>query len=382
MINILLLGLVSFFVDVSTEMVYPLIPLYLTSAFGATPSLVGLIEGIAESLASLLKVVSGMLSDRYKRKKPLAILGYCTSLVYKLALILSTSWLGILTARVIDRFGKGVRTAPRDVLVSENAGECKQGAAFGLHKSLDMAGSALGILLAFWLMKSTTGDFAYKKVFLISAVPAVIGIIILFFVKEKRVPRENKTKKDKITFRALDRRLQYFLLITFLFNLGNSSNAFLLLRAQNVGFKADTVILLYFLYNLTSSLLALPFGKLSDKIGRRKLLVAGYMVFGFVYLGFAFASRQWMMTALFILYGLYTAMTAGVERALIAQIAPPEHKGAVLGLHASLIGIALLPASLIAGMLWDTVAPFAPFVLGGVLAFGAAGSLCMVLKKE
>ncbi|MDD5017485.1 MAG: MFS transporter [Eubacteriales bacterium] len=378
-----MLGLVSFFVDVSTEMVYPLIPIYLTTALGATPAIVGIIEGIAESLASLLKIFSGYCSDKYKRKKPLAYLGYSTAVFYKLALIVSTSWIGVLAARVIDRFGKGIRTTPRDVLVSESADKNCLGKAFGLHKALDMAGSATGVLLAYFLMSRSTGDFDYKKVFLISIVPAIIGVAVLIKVKEKKQTCESKKPLHLIQgFKQLDSRLKLFLITAFVFTLGNSSNAFLLLRAQNLGYDATDVILLYFLYSVVSSALAVPFGKLSDKIGRRKILVGGYIAFALVYFGFAAATHQTTAIVLFAVYGIYTALTAGVERALIAEISPKELKGSVLGLHASLVGIALLPASIIAGFLWDAVCPAAPFYLGAGLALVSAVSICIILKEK
>ncbi|MCX7614296.1 MAG: MFS transporter [Clostridiales bacterium] len=383
MTNIIFIGFVSFFVDISTEMVYPLIPLYLTGVLGSSPALVGIVEGIAESLASLLKVYSGYISDRYKRKKPLAFLGYSTSVIYKIALILSTSWLGILFARVIDRFGKGVRTAPRDLLVYESAKSGKLGNAFGIHKMLDMAGSAIGVLIAYFLMAHSTGQFAYKKTFLISALPAVIGLMVLLFVKETKSFKEHKEMGNFIEgFKKLDLRLKLFLIIAFLFNLGNSSNAFLLLRAQNAGFTAVNIILLYFLYNSVSSFLALPFGSLSDKIGRKKLLVTGYLAFSLVYFGFAIAKKQFTVILLFAIYGIYTALTSGIERALVSEIAPLEFKGTVLGLHSSLVGIALLPASVIAGFLWDIVSPSAPFYFGGTLAFFSAAFISIILRKN
>ena len=274
MLNVVLLGLVSFFSDVSSEMVYPIIPLYLVMVFKASTAKVGIIEGIAESLASILKVFSGHIADKYRHKKPLAFLGYSGGLVYKAALVFATSWVGILGARVVDRLGKGIRTAPRDVLICESAPKGDWGKAYGLHKALDMAGSAVGILISFFLVRFSTGDFNYKKLFIISAVPAVIGLIMLSSVKEKKLPRcEEKRENFFKNFKKLDIRLKLFLFIAFTFTLGNSSNAFLLLRAQNKGFSESGVILLYFIYNVSASLFAMPLGKLSDKIGRKRLLV-------------------------------------------------------------------------------------------------------------
>lgn len=378
--NIIILGLISCFADISSEMVYPLIPLYLTAMFGATPALVGLIEGIAESVASLLKVFSGYISDRFQHKKAIAFSGYATGLLYKFALIFAGSWGGILTARVIDRFGKGIRTAPRDVMVSESADSSNLGKAFGIHKMLDMAGSAIGILLAFFLIKNTGAD-GYKSVFAISIIPIAIALLLFVFVKEKKdVQRTVQREHFWKNISQLDNKLKLYLAITFLFTLGNSSNSFLLLRASDQGFDSSSTILLYFVYNLTASLLAVPCGKLSDKIGRKHLLVGGYITFSLVYFGFAFCSSKSLMILIFIIYGAYTAMTAGAERAFIAEIAPERLKGTMLGLHSTLAGIALLPASVIAGLLWDSIGAFAPFVFGGTLSLISALLLAIFLK--
>lgn len=380
--NIIILGLISCFADISSEMVYPLIPLYLTVVFGATPALVGVIEGIAESVASLLKVFSGYISDRFQHKKAIAFSGYATGLLYKAALLFAGSWGGILAARVIDRFGKGIRTAPRDVMVSESADKNHMGKAFGIHKMLDMAGSAIGILLAFLLMRHIgAGTSGYKTVFAVSIIPIVIALLLFFFVHEKKEKRE--TVQREYFWRnlsQLDGRLKLYLAITFLFTLGNSSNSFLLLRASDMGFDSSTTILLYFIYNVTASVLAIPCGRLSDKIGRKRLLVGGYLTFSLVYFGFAFCSSKSFMIVIFMVYGIYTAMTAGAERAFISEIAPPQLKGTMLGLHSTLVGIALLPASVIAGLLWDGIGVFAPFVFGGSLSLLSAVLLAVKLN--
>lgn len=382
--NIILLGLISCFADISSEMVYPLIPLYLTAAFGATPVLVGLIEGIAESIASLLKVFSGYISDRFQHKKAIAFSGYATGLLYKIALIFATSWNGILSARVIDRFGKGIRTAPRDVMVSESADQNNMGKSFGIHKMLDMAGSAMGILLSFILLKKIgSNPKSYKMIFAISILPIVIALLLFFFVhekKEKRQPMQREYFWKNIS--QLDHNLKLYLVIAFLFTLGNSSNSFLLLRAYNIGFDSSTTILLYFIYNLTASLFAIPCGKLSDKIGRKHLLVGGYLTFSLVYFGFAFCTSKPLMILIFVVYGIYTAMTAGAERAFIAEIAPTKLKGTMLGLHSTLVGIALLPASVIAGFLWDKIGVFAPFMFGGILSLIAALLLATKMRSS
>ena len=379
--NVFFLGLVSFFADISAEMVYPIIPLYLTSAFGATPALIGIIEGIAESLASLLKVFSGYITDKYNKKKPIAFLGYATGLIYKIALIAASSWGGILGARVIDRIGKGIRTAPRDVMVCESADSNRMGTAFGIHKALDMAGSAIGILIAYLLLSSANGAFDYKNLFLISIIPALLSLAMFPLIKEKK---EQRIIKEREPFwknvKKLDGQLKLYLLVAFLFTLGNSSNAFLLLRAKSVGFNDTSVILLYFIYNITASLLAIPLGKRSDQVGRKRLLVSGYIVFAAVYMGFAFAYNKIFMIALFVLYGVYTAMITGVERAFIAEISPQELKGTMLGLHSTIVGIALLPASAIAGVLWTSFGAEIPFVFGACLSLIAAFVLIILMK--
>ena len=381
--NVILLGLVSFFSDISAEMVYPIIPLYLTSTFGATPILIGLIEGIAESLASLLKVFSGYVTDKWGKKKPIAFVGYAAGLVYKVALIFAGSWGGVLGARVIDRVGKGIRTAPRDVMVCESADENNLGKAFGIHKALDMAGSAIGIFISFLLLENLDKTLAYKELFAISIIPALLGLFMFIFIKEKRT---HSTVPNREPFwqnmKKLDGQLKLYLLVAFLFTLGNSSNAFLLLRAKSVGFDDKNVILLYFVFNLTASILSIPLGRLSDRIGRKKLLVTGYIVFSTVYLGFAFASSQTTIIFAFILYGFYTAMITGVERAYIAEISPKDLKGTMLGLHSTIVGAALLPASLIAGFLWDGFGAPATFMFGAGMSLLAAFTLLLFMKNK
>jgi len=380
--NVVLLGLVSFFSDISAEMVYPIIPLYLSAAFGATPALIGLIEGIAESLASLLKVFSGYITDKFGKKKPIAFIGYAAGLVYKVALILAGSWGGVLGARVIDRVGKGIRTAPRDVMVCDSADGNNLGKAFGVHKALDMAGSAIGIFISYLLLEKAGKTAAYKELFAISIIPAILGLLMFFFIKEKRT-HEDAKKREPFwqNIKKLDGQLKLYLFVAFLFTLGNSSNAFLLLRAKSVGFDDNNVILLYLIFNLTASILSIPLGRLSDRVGRKKLLVAGYIVFSAVYLGFAFASSQFTIVIVFVLYGFYSAMITGVERAFIAEISPVDLKGSMLGLHSTIVGIALLPSSVIAGFLWVRFGASSPFLFGSVMSLLAAFILLLFMKN-
>ena len=382
MSNIVLLGLVSLFTDISTEMVYPILPLYLSAVMGAGPAVIGIIEGIAESIASIIKLFSGIIADRYGHKKRLAFTGYASSFINKIIILFSVTWGGVLVARIIDRFGKGIRTAPRDAMVAESAGKAERGKAFGLHKGLDLLGTAIGILLAWFILSGLvfSGHDQYRTIFIVSMVPAIIGLVVLGFVKDKKTERTGKS--IAFNWKNLDLRLKLFLVFVFLFTLGNSSNAFIILRAVDAGFSRTNVILLYFVYNMTGSLLSYPAGLLSDKFGRKNLLCAGYFLYGVVYLGIALLANNAAFIALFVIYGFYTAMTAGVERALIVDIVPEEHKAGALGLHAAIVGIGLLPASIIAGFLWEWLGPSAPFIFGGILAFVTCAAVFIILSLK
>jgi len=393
MLNIILLGITSLLTDISSEMIYPILPIYLVSQLGAGPQILGLIEGIAESLASLLKVFSGYFSDRIKTRKPFAIFGYASSAAGKLILYISSTWLYVLFARLVDRFGKGVRTAPRDAIIADSAQEKKRGAAFGLHRAMDTFGAAIGVALAYFLITHYQEDF--KKIFLFSLIPAVIGMLFLFFVREKRVPLRSSHEELQFSrplikseagsriagkWRTLDKKLKLFLVFTFIFTLGNSSNQFLLLRAKNAGNSLATVILLYLVYNLVYGLVSYPASRLSDRIGRKKLLVLGYLFYGIVYLGFALHNSLAMFWFLFGMYGLYAGFTDGVEKALITDIAPLDLRATTIGLHAALVGIGLLPASLIAGVLWKFLGAAAPFYFGSLMGIFASIGLGFILK--
>jgi MFS family permease len=263
-------------------------------------------------------------------------------------------------------------------MIAEAADKSNLGKAYGLHKGLDLLGTAIGILLAWFILSS--GDNQYKKIFLYSLIPAFIGLAVLLFVKDKK--QESTGKTISFNWKNLDRRLKLFLVFIFVFTLGNSSNAFILLRSYNAGFSPQAAILLYFIYNMTGSLLSYPAGLLSDKFGRKNILCTGYLLYAIVYLGIALLSNNAMFIALFVIYGFYTALTAGVERALIVDIVPPEHKAGALGLHAAIVGIGLLPASIIAGLLWEWLGPSAPFLFGSALAFVTSIAVFVILRKR
>lgn len=378
MFNVIITGLASLFTDISSEMVYPLVPLYLTIRLGATPAIVGLIEGIAESIASLLKVFSGRISDKIGKRKPLMLGGYSASVIGKYLLYLSNSWAMVLGARVMDRFGKGVRTAPRDALIADSTvKKGKKGASFGLHRALDTLGACIGILLGYYFLTHYAGD--YQRVFIWAIFPALVGVLILLGAREVKNIKTSFSSENKVSlsFRwaALDKKLKAFLIISFVFTLGNSSNQFLLLRASNLGFSPANVILLYLVYNLSYFLLAYPAGRISDRIGRKKILILGYLFYGLVYLGFALVDRPFYLLPLFLFYGFYYALTEGIEKAFVSDLAPQHLQATLIGLHATIVGIGLLPASLIAGILWNVFGPRAPFYLGG--ATGLFASFCL-----
>jgi MFS family permease len=376
MFNVIILGIASFLTDVSTEMVYPLLPLYLTLRLGAGPAILGLIEGVAESLTSLLKVFSGYLSDISGRRKPITILGYFFSVLGKFFIYLSRVWGLVFLGRVLDRFGKGIRTAPRDALIADSVSE-KRGKAYGLHRMLDTFGAVLGVILAIYFLKRFKESFA--RVFLLSLIPAILGAFILFLIREKGKKDGGGKRRLSLLrdWRNLPKRFKLFLLILFLFSLGNSSNQFLILRANNLGLGMTGSLSLYLFYNLIYGLFSYPAGRLSDWVGRKLLIVIGYLIYGVVYLGFGLISQPSALIFLFGLYGLYSALTEGVEKAFVSDIAPETIRGSLIGLHATLTGIGLLPASLIFGLLWSIFGFRVPFFFGGVMGILASISLAL-----
>ncbi len=385
--NVFLLGMTSFLNDVATEMMYPLLPLFLTSKLGAAPAIIGVIEGIAESTASLLKVVGGYWSDRVGARKPFAFFGYATAPLSRIILYLAVSWPLVLVSRVLDRIGKGIRTAPRDALIADSTIPEARGAAFGFHRALDTAGAAVGVVIAYLFLTADQNDYA--NVFLWSIAPALLGTLVLLGVKEQRAtPKPALASAQPLllsparmvaAWRTLPRKLKAFLLIALVFTLGNSSNQFLLLRADHLGLTPSLVILAYLLFNVVYAALSYPFGRLSDRIGRKTLLVIGYLFYSGVYLGFALIGDVAWIWSLFAAYGFYIALTEGVEKALVSDIAPPDLRATLIGLHATMLGIGLLPASALAGWLWGAFGAPAPFYFGGAMGLLAALGLWLLI---
>jgi MFS family permease len=382
MTNVILLGLTSLLTDIASEMTYPIIPLFLISTLGATPAALGLIEGIAESIAALVKILAGRLVDRSWRKKSLTIIGYAASVAGKALLPLAHTWGVVFAGRAADRLGKGIRTVPRDALIAESTDSKSRGKAFGLHRGMDTAGAVLGVVFALILLGQSGHD--YVRIFVWSLVPAILGVVILAWVREP--PRNGVRVITHPDFRwsALPPQLKKFFLVVLLFSLGNSSNAFLLLRASgNAG--TSTVLLLYLTYNVSYMLFSYPAGRWSDRVGRKVVLATGYTLYGLVYVGFSLLSAgspSWIPWVLFIVYGIYSGFTDGVEKALIADLAPGDLRGTALGIHAMVVGIGVLPASLLAGWLWEISGPGATFGAGGALGLIAAAGATLVLQRK
>ncbi len=381
--NVLVSGLVSFFTDISSEMIVPVLPLFLTVTLRAPVAAVGLIEGVAESTASILRVFAGWLSDRAGRRKPLVVAGYALSNLTKPLLAVVGSWPQVLAVRFVDRFGKGVRGAPRDALIADSVPSVHRGLAFGFHRAMDTAGAALGPLLAFAVLALLPEN--YRAVFWIAAVPGVIAILAaaLFLRDVARSP--GPVRLPGLSFAGMGRPFALFTLVATVFAVGNSSDAFLILRAKNLGLPAMTIPLIYFAFNIVYALLSAPAGALSDRLGRRRMLALGYAVFAFVYLGFALlggASARWAVPALFLVYGVYYALTEGIQRAFVVDLVPAELRATALGTFATATGLALLPASVVAGRLWDRIGPAAPFYYGGATATAALLLLLLVFRDK
>jgi len=377
--NVFVLGLVSFFNDVASEMIYPLVPIFLTSVLGAPVAIVGLIEGIAESTASVLKVVSGWLSDKWRKRKPFVVAGYSFSAISKILLSLAFSWPFVLIARFVDRFGKGTRTSARDALITESSENSIRGRSFGFHRSLDTLGAVVGPLIA--LLAIHFLDNKFRLIFFLAFIPAFIGILLLlFFVKEKK-KEANSSPAFHFNWRNLNPSFKIFLLISFIFALGNSSDAFLILRAQNLGLSLILVVLAYVLFNFTYAIFSIPAGIISDKIGPKKVLLGGFLLFSAVYLFFGLAHSSLFLWFLFPVYGIYMALTEGVGKAYISNLVPQEKSGTAFGVYQTAIGLCTFFASLIAGLLWTYIDVSAPFIFGSIIAVISA-FLFVVLEKK
>jgi len=377
--NVFVLGLVSFFNDVASEMIYPIVPIFLTSVLVVPVAIVGLIEGIAESTASILKFVSGWLSDKFQKRKPFVVLGYSFSAISKIFLSLAHSWPFVLFARFIDRFGKGTRTSARDALIAESSENLVRGRSFGFHRALDTLGAVVGPLIA--LLAIHFLDNKFRLIFLLAFIPAFIAILLLIFLVKEKKKELISPSTFHFNWRNLDPSFKIFLLISFIFALGNSSDAFLILRAQNLGLSVSLVVLAYVLFNFTYALFSTPAGIISDKIGPKKVLLTGFLLFSAVYLFFGLTHSSLFLWLLFPIYGIYMALTEGVGKAYISNLIPQEKTGTAFGVYQTTIGLCTFFASLIAGLLWTYIGVSAPFIFGSLMAVISAFLFVILGKK-
>lgn len=373
--NVIILGAVSLCNDASSEMIYPLLPLFLTTTLGASAEMLGLIEGLAETTASLLKLFSGWLSDRLGQRKRLAVAGYAVSTVTRPLIAMAAAGWHVLLVRFGDRIGKGVRTAPRDALIADSIAPELRGRAFGFHRAMDHAGAVIGPLLAMAVL-ALSGD-NYRLVFWLAVIPALLGVVLLIAgVREIRPATTANAPSFRISL--FGRNFRRYLFVIILFTLGNSSDAFLLLRARDLGVATALIPLLWMTLHVVKMLFSTAGGGLSDRIDRKRIIAIGWLLYAVVYLGFGVASRSWHIWLLFIVYGLFFALTEGAEKALVADMVKPELRGTAFGIYNLAIGIGAFPASLIMGVLWRRVNPLAAFSFGAALALLAALMLVFV----
>jgi len=380
--NVLAIGLVSLLNDASSEIIYPLLPVFLASTLGASAKAIGIIEGLAESVSSLLKLFAGYLSDRLGKRKALVVAGYSLASLVRPLLAFAQSWHHVLAIRMADRVGKGFRTAPRDAMIADTVQVEQRGIAFGFHRAMDHCGAVIGPLVGYLLvilfvanLKSpTTSEFT--RIFLVASIPALMAVLVaIFFMRESPVSRP-KAEIPKLTLRGFDSNFKRFLVILALFTLSNSSDSFLILRAVDSGVSVAMVPLLWAAHHATKVLSSLFGGDLSDRLGRKRLIVSGWVLYAAVYAGFAFATHEASLWVLFLIYGIYFGLVEGAEKALVADLVRPEQRGTAYGLYNLAFGVTVFPASLLMGMIWDWKGPATAFLAS---AFVGATSAVLLL---
>jgi MFS family permease len=388
------LSAVSFLTDVSTEMIYPLLPVFLASVLGANASFIGAIEGAAETTASLLKLASGWWSDKVGSRKRLVVIGYGLASVVRPFTAMAQTAAQVLLIRLTDRIGNGIRTSPRDALLADSAPETARGRAFGFHAAADNAGAVLGPLLAFFILRlqgvgSLEGtkhllprdEQSLRNVFWLASVPAFLAMVVLIIVV-RDVPRHESTKSGnappQVTRAGLPKRFWGYLVVVLLFTLGNSTDAFLLLRANQLGVPIAMAPIIWAVLNFVKSATGTYGGQLSDTVGRKPLIVGGWLLYSAVYFAFGWASSAWQAWVLFAIYGIFYGMTEGTEKALVADVVPTSRRGSAFGWYNLAIGLGALPASLIFGAIWDRRGAPSAFVFGATLALVAALMMAFV----
>jgi len=391
--NVWAVGFTSFFMDISSEMVLNILPLFLSNVLGLPTSIIGLIDGVAEATASILKLFSGWLSDKIGGRKWLAVIGYGLSAITKPFFYFASSWGLVAAVRWADRVGKGIRTAPRDALVADSVTKETRGLAFGFNRAMDKAGAFLGLLIAalvVWLAQANTINLSkstFQTIVLISLVPAFLAVLSLAIGAKDVVVKGQRTA-PKFSLRSMGKPFQIFLVIVSVFTLGNSADSFLVLRAQNLGVSVTGILIMLAVYNMIITLVATPAGSLSDRVGRRRLIIGGWLVYAAIYFGFALAQSTWQVWLLYITYGLYFGLAFGTTNAMVADLVPENLRGTAYGTYIAVIGLLACPATFIAGLLWQGIGswpgfgPSAPFIFGGALALIAALLMAFWMPKS
>ena len=365
--NVFVLGLVSFFNDIASEMIYPIVPIFLTSVLQVPVSIIGLIEGVAEVTASIMKFIFGYISDKTAKRKLFVTGGYGLSAASKALMGLAYSWPFVLFSRFIDRFGKGVRTSARDALLLQNSTSQNKGFIFGFHRAMDSAGAIVGPLIALVLLYFLEENI--RLVFFLAFISSAIGVILLIlFIREKKKTAKEKKFSFSFKWKDINPKFKFFLLISIIFGLGNSSDAFLILRAQSLGFSAFLVTLAYVFYNVSQTIFSTPAGSLADKIGARRVYGIGLLIFAAVYLSFAVINDPIWIWIIFPIYGVYIAFTDGVSKAYIAQYIEEKESGTYFGIYQTGIALSAFFASFLSGILWTKFGPSATFFYGSAMA--------------
>lgn len=374
--NTFLLAFASLFADISTEMLYPVLPVFLTQTLKASGSIVGLVDGFAQAAQNIVQGFSGALSDKLQRRKPLALAGYFLAAIAKPLMGLAAIWQGVFAARLLDRLGAGTRSAPRDALIASSVDEANRGRAFGLEGVGDNAGACLGPLLAVVLLYSL--HVGIRSIFYLAIIPGLLAFVMVLFVKERPVPVRSNSRID-VSLRQFPSGYWKYLLVTALFGLGNSSNAFLILRTQEVGTSLERTILIYAAFNLVAALISYPAGSFSDQWGRRNVLLVSFIVFLVAYLGFALTQNVVLIAGMFVFYGLFQGIFRAVGKAFAADFVPERLRASGVGWYSTTVGLLQLVASLVAGTLWDRVSHAAVFYYGAAFALvGSVGLLMMI----
>ncbi len=376
--NVIILGLVSLFTDLSTEMSYAIIPIFLKEVLKAQPIFIGLVEAIAESTASILKTFSGYISDRLRKRKLFIFIGYTLSAIVKPLLALATQGWHILIVRFADRFGKGIRTAPRDALIAESTKEAFYGRTYGFHRAMDTMGAILGPLFAFLILSLSQQN--YRLLFALAFIPGFIAVLFIIFGVKDIIPEAKKV--FKFSFKEVNPQLRIFFLIIILFTLGNSSDAFLILRAKELGISLPLIPILWLVFNISYFLWSYPAGVISDHIGRKKTIVFGFLIYTITYSALAFNNKTLFLWPIFVIYGLYYGFTEGNVRALVADLTLPEHRGTIFGIYHTVVGITLLPANLIMGYLWQRYGFNIALLIGAGLSFISAILLIIFVSTD